>query len=124
MGKLEKWLGKGFVLVESVFSLLGALTAEPVFAGFDADGEMIRERTNLGATLMPDGKILFVGGGNQGTMGAEIFDPRLAASRELPAMRGANSYSSSFSAVLKDGRIVTYDGFAARVYQNLDDECS
>jgi hypothetical protein len=80
--------------------------------GWRASGDMNLPRRNLNAVLLPDGKVLAVGG-NQGTglyddpvLAAELYDPTTERWTLMAAQNAPRAYHST-AVLLPDGRVLS-----------------
>ena len=70
-----------------VATLLVAGTRQPPVPGFRPTGALVEPRSNHGAALLRDGRVLLVGGSNANPPSAELYDPALgtfSAAASLP----------------------------------------
>jgi WD40 repeat protein len=88
---------------------------DPATGRFTPTGSMTTPRNKLGAALLPDGRVLVVGGQNRGTFGAmlatsEIYDPASGKFTRGPDM-GAKRYKLLDGAIaLGNGRVLVAGG--------------
>ena len=87
------------------------ITPTPVRADEDSLGAMIHSRVDHSATLLPDGRVLVVGGMDAAFMPlrtAEVFDPQTNEWTNAGEMRQARTEHSA--ALLEDGRVMVTGG--------------
>lgn len=90
---------------------------DPLTGRFTLTGEMSAPRYKQGAALLPDGKVLIVGGSNEDGRqykysSTEIFDPRMNAFQPGPRMKFPRYKLLSGVTPLSDGRILVAGGAA------------
>jgi len=88
---------------------------DPLAGRFTLTGEMSVPRYKQGAALLPDGKVLIVGGSNedgrqQRFSSTEIFDPQMNAFQPGPRMKFPRFKLLSGVTPLSDGRILVAGG--------------
>jgi hypothetical protein len=88
---------------------------DPLTGRFNLTGEMSVPRYKQGAALLPDGKVLIVGGSNedgrqQKFSSTEIFDPKMNAFQPGPRMKFPRYKLLSGVTSLSDGRILIAGG--------------
>jgi hypothetical protein len=108
---------------------------DPLTGRFTLTSEMSVPRYKQGAALLPDGKVLIVGGSNEDGRqykysSTEIFDPRMNAFQPGPRMKFPRFKLLSGVITLKDGRVLIAGGAeqpeiydpARGVFVSVDDE--
>ncbi len=88
---------------------------DPLTGRFTLTGEMSVPRYKQGAALLPDGKVLIVGGSNEDGRqykysSTEIFDPRMNAFQPGPRMKFPRYKLLSGITALSDGRVLVAGG--------------
>src|SRR2546423_1083964 len=92
---------------------IGIALAQPcrgASVGFENTGSLAQARAHHTATLLPDGKVLVVGGydGNRDLATAEVYDP---ASRTWTATGSlANRRSNNTATLLPNGKVLVVGG--------------
>jgi hypothetical protein len=111
-------LTQGRIKAGLLFCALAALLIAPASAGavnpvsFSQVGNLTTPREYPGAARLPDGRILVVGGYDDGDSlnTAEIFDPKTNAFSPLGATMGEVRYAPAVAA-LRDGRVLVAGGW-------------
>ncbi len=93
-------------------AVYGVMAASGLFdvAGFCETDSMATNRENHTSTLLPNGKVLVAGGGNESgkLASAEIYDPAAGAWSSTGAMTISRSYHSA--TLLPDGKVLVAGG--------------
>jgi hypothetical protein len=84
---------------------------DPATGGFTPTGSLTIARAEHVAALLPDGRVLVVGGQLAGPGQAEVFDPATGAFTLLASLPSAERRSPG-AVTLPDGRVVIAGGFA------------
>src|SRR4029453_7382162 len=94
-------------------------TFDPGAGTFGAIVAMTTARRMHTATLLPDGRVLIVGGYGPGgaLASAELFDPTAGAFREAGSLATARGGHTAI--LLPTGRVLVIGGYGWREYPNL-----